>query len=161
MVITQIAVSMVLLVGALLFVRSYRNLLTLNPGIRESGITIGYFGFPSANVKPENLAAYKRQLVDDVRAIPGIENAAATTNIPLSGATWGHHVEVGSVDGPSRFTYVSPSFFATLGIPLLKGRNFTDHDTNDNALVSDRQPGLCSEVCRCAVAPRRSGPRAS
>ncbi|HEY2472943.1 MAG TPA: ABC transporter permease [Terracidiphilus sp.] len=135
MVITQIAVSMVLLVGALLFVRSYRNLLTLDPGIRESGIAVGTFGFPSANVKPENLAAYKRQLVDDVRAIPGIENAAATTNVPLSGSTWGHEVEVGSMNGPSRFTYVSPSFFATLGIPLLEGRNFTEQDTNDNPLV--------------------------
>ncbi len=54
MVITQIAISMVLLVGALLFVRSYRNLMTLDPGMRESGITIGYFGFDTLNIKPEN-----------------------------------------------------------------------------------------------------------
>jgi predicted permease len=135
MVITQIAVSMVLLAGALLFVRSYRNLMTLDPGIRESGITVGYFGFPSMHIKPENLAAYKRQIVDGVRAIPGIENAAATTNVPLSGATWGHTLEVGSLDGPSRFTYVSPSFFSTLGIPLLTGRTFTDRDTNESPLV--------------------------
>jgi hypothetical protein len=135
MVITQIAVSMVLLVGALLFVRSYRNLLTLNPGIHENGITVGYFAFPSANINPKKLAAYKRQLVDDVRAIPGIESDAATTNVPLNGTTWKHEVELGSVNGPSRFTYVSPSFFATLGIPLLEGRNFTDHDTNDAPMV--------------------------
>jgi predicted permease len=135
MVITQIAVSMVLLVGALLFVRSYRNLMTLNPGIRESGITVGRLGFESANIKPENLVAYKRQLLDEVRAIPGIENAADTTNVPLSGSTWGHEVEVGSANGSSRFTYVSPSFFATLGIPLREGRNFTDQDTNDSPLV--------------------------
>jgi predicted permease len=135
MVITQIAVSMMLLVGAVLFVRSYQNLLTINPGIRKSGILFGGFGFPSANIKPENLAAYKTQLVDDVRNLPGIDNAAATTNTPLSGATWGHHVEVGTVNGPSRFTYVSPSYFATLGIPLLEGRNFTNRDTNDNPLV--------------------------
>ena len=135
MVITQIAVSMVLLAGALLFVRSYRNLMTINPGIRESGITVGYFGFPSTHIKAENLAAYKRQIEDDVRAIPGIENAAATTIVPFSGASWGHTIEVGSLDGPSRFTYVSPSFFSTLGIPLLTGRNFTEGDTNDNPLV--------------------------
>jgi predicted permease len=135
MVITQIAVSMVLLVGALLFVRSYRNLLTLNPGIREHGMTIGYLGFPSANIKPENLAAYKRQMLDDVRAIPGVENAAVTTNVPLTGTTWGHHVDVGSLDGPSRFTNVSPSFFPTLGIPLLQGRGFTTRDTNNSPLV--------------------------
>jgi predicted permease len=131
MVITQIAVSMVLLVGALLFVRSYRNLVTLNPGIRENNITIGYFGFPSATVKMGNLA----QLVDAVRAIPGVENAAATTRIPLSGQDWSHVVEVGAVDGSSKFTYVSPTFFATMGIPLLEGRNFTEYDTNGKPFV--------------------------
>jgi predicted permease len=131
MVITQIAVSMVLLVGALLFVRSYRNLLTLNPGIRENNITIGYFGFPSATVKMDNLA----QLVDAVRAIPGVENAAATTGIPLSGQDWSHVVEVGAIAGSSKFTYVSPTFFATIGIPLLEGRNFTEDDTNGKPFV--------------------------
>ncbi|HTU51966.1 MAG TPA: ABC transporter permease [Acidobacteriaceae bacterium] len=135
MVITQIAVSMVLLVGALLFVRSYRNLLTLNPGIRERGITVGFFIFPSTNIKPQNLADYKRQMLDDVRAIPGVENAATTTNTPLNGTTWGHYVDVGSANGPSRFTYVSPSYFATLGIPILQGRNFSDRDTNASPLV--------------------------
>jgi predicted permease len=135
MVITQIAVSMVLLVGALLFVRSYRNLLTLNPGLRESGITMGFFGFQPLNVKAENLAAFKTQLVEDVRAVPGVENAAATTNIPLIGWSWGHHVDVGTADGESRFSYVDPNFFATLGIPLLEGRNFTDQDTNMSPLV--------------------------
>jgi len=135
MVIAQIAVSMVLLVGALLFVRSYRNLLTVNPGMRESGISIGYFGFPPARNKPEALAAYKRQLVDDVRALPGIENATATTNVPLSGSSWGHTIQMGSLEGPSRFTYVSPTYFATLGIPLLTGRNFTERDTIDAPLV--------------------------
>jgi predicted permease len=135
MVIAQIAVSMVLLAGALLFVRSYRNLMTLNPGIRERGITIGYFGFQSAQISPENLAAYKTRLVDEVRAIPGVEDAAGTTNIPMSGATWGHEVEVGPLSGPSRFTYVSPSFFSTLAIPIVAGRNFTARDTNASPLV--------------------------
>jgi predicted permease len=131
MVITQIAVSMVLLVGALLFVRSYRKLLALNPGIRENNITIGNFGFPTSDVKMDNLA----QFVDAVRAIPGIDNAAATTRIPLSGQDWQHDVEVGAVAGSSKFTYVSPTFFATMGIPLLVGRNFTGYDTSGKPLV--------------------------
>lgn len=135
MVITQVAVSMVLLVGALLFVRSYRNLLTLNPGMREHGITIGYFNFPAMKLKTEEIASYKRQLLEEVRAVPGVENAAATNNIPLSGSSWGHEVVVGSKEGPSKFSYVSPSYFETMGIPLLTGRNFTDRDTNDAPLV--------------------------
>jgi predicted permease len=130
MVITQIAVSMVLLVGALLFVRSYRNLITLDPGMRESGITIAYFDFPTLDIKSENEAEFKRQLLEDVRSIPGIQNAATTTNTPLGGSTWGHTVHVGAIEGSSRFTYVSPSYFATMGIPLLTGRGFTDSDTN-------------------------------
>jgi predicted permease len=109
--------------------------MSVNPGIRESGITVAFLGFPSANVKPENLAEYKRQVVDEVRAIPGVENAAEATTIPLSGSSWGHHVDVGAADGESRFTYVSPTFFATLGVPVLEGRNFTDRDTNMSPLV--------------------------
>ncbi len=135
MVILQIAVSMVLLVGALLFVRSYRNLLTLDPGIRERNITVDHLGFWTAHINPEELAEYKRRVVADVAAIPGIVSAAVTTNVPLNGTTWGHHIDVGSQDGPSRFTYVSPSFFATLEIPVLHGRNFTDRDTNHSPLV--------------------------
>ena len=135
MVITQIAVSMVLLVGALLFVRSYRNLITLDPGMRERGITIAYFDFPTLDIKPENEAEFKRQLVEDVRSIPGIQNAATTTNTPLGGSTWGHTVHVGAIEGSSRFTYASPSYFATMGIPLLTGRGFTDADTKATPLV--------------------------
>jgi predicted permease len=135
MVITQIAVSMVLLVGALLFVRSYRNLMTLDPGMRVAGITVGYFDYPKANLKPENEAAFRRQLVDQVRAIPGIQNAAATTNVPLSGSSWSHAVHVNSNEGSSRFSYVSPTYFATLGMSFRSGRNFTPADTPGSPLV--------------------------
>ena len=135
MVMTQIAVSMVLLVGALLFVQGYRNLLAVNPGMREKGITVGFLNFSDMKIDQQHWAALKRHVVDDVRALPGIENAAATTDVPLSGATWGHQVQVGGHDGGSRFTYVSPTFFATLGIPLVSGRNFTERDTNDTPLL--------------------------
>jgi predicted permease len=126
MVITQIAVSMVLLVGALLFVRSYRNLVTIDPGMRESGITLSYMGFPEAKIKPENLAEFKRQIIEDVRSVPGVENAASTTQTPLGGGSWSHHIHIGDKEGNSQFTYTSPTYFATMGIPLLTGRNFTD-----------------------------------
>jgi predicted permease len=135
MVITQISVSMVLLVGALLFVRSYRNLATLDPGMRENGITVGYFGFYMLGVKPENEASFKRQLLEQVRSVPGVENAASTTNTPLGGNSWEHNVRLGTLEGASKFTYASPSYFATMGIPLLTGRNFTEDDTNASPLV--------------------------
>jgi predicted permease len=135
MVITQIAVSMVLLVGALLFVRSYRNLMTLDPGIRESGITVGFFDYSTLTIKPENEAEFKRQLVDNVRSLPGVQNAASTNTIPLDGSSWSHAVHVGATEGSSKFTYASPSYFATMGIPLLTGRNFAATDTIDSPHV--------------------------
>ncbi len=135
MVVSQVAISMVLLVGALLFVRSYRNLMTTDPGMRERGITIGYFGFWEEKIKPENQAAYKRQLVDDVRSVPGIQNAAATTTTPLTGGSWTHAVRVDSTEGDSKFTYASPTYFATMGIPLISGRSFTAADTTDAPFV--------------------------
>jgi predicted permease len=135
MVVTQIAVSMVLLVGALLFVRSYRNLVTMDPGMRKSGVTIAYIGFPGLKIKPENLAEFKRQFVDEVRALPGVENAAESTWTPLGQSTWSHEIRVGTKEGDSRFIYAGPTFFATMGIPLLTGRNFTEADTNSAPLV--------------------------
>ena len=135
MVIVQIAVSMVLLVGALLFVRSYRNLLTINPGMREGGITVAYFNFPTLKIKPENEAAFKRQLLEDVRSVPGVQNAGTTTNTPLGGSSWSHNVKVGAIQGATKFTYASDSYFATMGIPLLTGRHFTNEDTNDSPFV--------------------------
>jgi predicted permease len=135
MVVTQIAVSMVLLVGALLFVRSYRNLVTIDPGMRENGITVGYFGYYMLNIKQENEAGFQRQLLETVRSVPGVENAASTTQTPLGGGSWEHNVQLGTLEGSSKFTYVSPSYFATMGIPLLTGRNFTEDETNASPFV--------------------------
>ncbi len=83
MVVTQIAVSMVLLVGALLFVRSYRNLDDHRPrhaGERHHDWLSSAFRIrrSSRRTKPE----FKRQIVEDVRGIPGVQNAAATTQYP-------------------------------------------------------------------------------
>lgn len=135
MVVTQIAISMVLLVGALLFVGSYRKLMTLNPGMRESGITIAYFDYETLHIKPEDEGEFKRRLVDDLRGVAGVQNAAVLTQTPLTGGSWTHGVRVGANEGSSKFNYVSPSYFATIDIPLLMGRNFTDLDTNSAPLV--------------------------
>ncbi len=135
MVITQMAISMVLLMAALLFIRSYRNLMTFDPGVRESGMTVGFFGFGTLKIKPENMADFKRQLVDDVRSLPGIQNAAGTTLVLLGGSSWTHTIRTGSIEGPSKFTYVSPTYFATVGIPVLTGRGFTTADTRTSPYV--------------------------
>jgi predicted permease len=129
MVVTQIAISLVLLIGALLFVRSFRNLMTFDPGMRESGITTAFLGFWQSNIPKERWADFRRELLEEVQSTPGVISAASTTNVPLSGSSWEHGLQIGSERGTSKFTWVSPDYFSTMAIPIIKGRGFTREDT--------------------------------
>ena len=127
LVISQIAVSMVLLVGALLFVRSFRNLVTYNPGFREDGVVLGYFNL--SHRKLTDLESYDRavrELLEQIRSNPGVDSAASTTHVPLNGSTWQLVVHGAESEAQSKFTWISPSYFETMSIPLLAGRFFSD-----------------------------------
>ena len=137
MVVMQIAVSLVLLVAALMFVRSFRNLITFDPGIHQDGIAIAFFGFPSRGKLPaEQLSNFQRELVADIQSIPGVRNAAMTSNVPLLGSSWSHGINLEQRKWWARFTWVSPSYFDTVGIPVLRGRSFTPHDLRSSPRVA-------------------------
>ncbi len=136
MVLTQIAVSMVLIVAALLFVKSFVNLLTFNPGMREDNITDVFIGFQPSHIPPSHISDFKRTLLNEVQSIPGVLSAATTTMVPLLGSSWSHEVTIGSMQGSSQFTWVSPGYFQTMGIPLLSGRDFNDRDTSTSEGVA-------------------------
>lgn len=135
MVVAQVAVSLVLLVGALLFVRSFRNLTTFDAGMRQEGVIVAFFGFQGSNVPQDQWLAHKRLLTDEVRAIPGVANAATTTNIPLVGGSWNHNVHSGGGEGGVMFTWVGPGYFDAMGIPILRGRGIEDSDTGESPRV--------------------------
>lgn len=128
MVVAQIAISLVLLVGALLFVRSFRNLLTADTGIRQDGIAVMRVGFNAAGVTPDLYKQFKRDLLEEVRSAPGVLSAATTTFVPLLGGSWGHRVRTSFAEEGARFSWVSPGYFKTLDVPLLAGRDFSDAD---------------------------------
>jgi predicted permease len=136
MVVTQIAISLVLLVGALLFARSFRNLMTFDPGMRQADITVGYFGYPGAKLPPERFSSYQRELADSIRALPGVISVGTTTNVPLLGGSWSHGIRVDGVGDSAKFTWVSAGYFETMGIPVVKGRNFTRDDTQASPRVA-------------------------
>ncbi len=136
MVAAQISISLVLLVGALLFVRSFRNLLTLNPGMRESGITVAFLGFWQSHLQPERWGAYETELLDEIRSVPGVRSAAISTRVPLVGGSWEHGVRVGAREGTSKFTWVSPDYFQTMDIPIVRGRGFGRDDTASSPQVA-------------------------
>jgi predicted permease len=139
LVVSQIAVSLVLLVGALLFVRSFWNLLAVDPGFREKDIVVTYVSWSRLNLASDRFLPFARDLLEQVRTIPQVESAATATHAPFNGS-WKSEVTVGGVEAPSKFTWASPGYFQTLQIPFISGRDFDDRDTTTSpevAIVSE------------------------
>ncbi len=138
LVVCQVALSLVLLVGALLFARSLRNLLSLDPGFRSAGVVIARIDLRALDLSLDARRQARLDMIDRVRALPGVESAAHAAIVPLSGDGWGNDVWVD--EGGSRrkadvaFNSVSSGYFATLGTPLLAGRDF------DNAIDTPQAP---------------------
>ena len=134
LVVGQIAVSLVLVVSALLFVRSFRKLMLVDTGFEQEGTAaVWAFDRQAGDLSIEQRVAFQKRLTEEIRSVPGVAAAAAATHIPLSGESWWHFFRVTSFAGNkrkgSRFTYVSPGYFTTLRIPILSGRDFEDLDT--------------------------------
>jgi len=132
LVVSQVALSLVLLFGALLFTESLRNLLTDDPGFQAKGVLIAWLDFVRLQIPLDRRGAFHRELLDRIRAIPGVDVAAETNVVPLSGEGWGNSVWIDGHDGTQRkdsnFSSVSPQYFKALAIPMLVGRDFNDSD---------------------------------
>src|SRR5262249_37321306 len=92
LVVVQVALSMVLLVGALLFVRSLQKLLLVDVGFRPEGVTGVYLDMSRAHFSKERLPLVHRELLDRLRARPGVTSAAEVNLIPVSGSGWNNSV---------------------------------------------------------------------
>ena len=128
----QIAASLVLIVGALLLVQTFRNLVTLDPGFHTEGVLTAFVNFARLGLPPERRQPFLQEFLDRMEALPEIESAATTTNIPLFGSSWTMGVRiVGAAaerQGASKITFISPGYFRTMRIALLRGREFTIKD---------------------------------
>jgi putative ABC transport system permease protein len=140
LVVSQVALSLVLLFSALLFTESLRNLLTDDPGFRTDGVLVAALDFARLQVSVERRGAFQRELLDRIRAIPGVDAAADTNIVPLSGAGWGNTVWIDGRDATQRqdssFSSVSPQYFKALRIPMIAGRDFNDRDTIQSTRVA-------------------------
>lgn len=139
LVVSQVALSVVLLVSALLFVRSLRNLLSLDAGFQQNGILVTNVDFDRLNVAPEQRQEFKRNLLERVQAIPGVESAASALLVPLNGNSWNRWVLSDTTEehrGTTWLNYVSPGYFRTLETPLLGGRDFDERDTATSPKVA-------------------------
>ena len=135
LVVSQIAFSTVLLAGALLFVRSFWNLMTIDPGFSERDILLVQANFRWLNLPPERYESFKHELLTAIRSIPLVDAAATSTHIPLNNSTWSLVAHAGATEAESKFTWVSPGYFQTMRIPLLAGRDFDEHDAAESPHV--------------------------
>ena len=134
LVAAQVAISLLLLIGAGLFVRSLQNLRSLDPGfVRDSVLTVSVYPERSG-YKGQRLREFYEQLAEKARALPGSRAVSLAAITPLSGS---RQTMFTAVEGYQRranesplidTNAVSPGYFETLGIPILAGRDFRPED---------------------------------
>jgi predicted permease len=137
LVMAEVAVSLVLLIGAGLLINSFLRLRNVDPGFRADNLLTMRVVLPEPKYEDfERRTAFYSELVQRVQSVAGVKSAAVTTNLPLyrQGNSIGVTVEGQPPLPPGQKNIVvtriiSPGYFDTMSIPLLKGRQFTDQDT--------------------------------
>jgi predicted permease len=143
LVVVQVALSLVLVVGALLFVRSLRNLMLLDAGFRQEGVLVVNLDLRGAGIPEESRRAAFDALSVRLRALPGVDAGAEAFIVPVSGSGWNNRIVI---DGEARkqnvnFNAVGRGYFRTMATPMLAGRDFDDRDTTQSrkvAIVTER-----------------------
>jgi putative ABC transport system permease protein len=139
LIVSQVALSLVLLVAALLFVQTFRNLLVLNAGFRQDNVLVADFDFSPLNLPVANRLAYKRALLEKVKNMPGVISASETSIVPLSGDGWNEYIDIPSASIARKSVYMdaaSSGYFQTLQTPMLAGRDFSENDTPASPTVA-------------------------
>jgi predicted permease len=135
LVIAEVALATVALVGAGLFVRSFRNIRAIHPGFDASNVLFGRFFIETTGYTGDQIQQFSVRLKARLLSDPGVESVTYTDFVPLSTTSGPYNVV--RVDGytplPSESptvnrALVSPDYFATLRIPILEGRDFTERD---------------------------------
>ena len=141
LVVSEIALSLVLLAGAGLLLRSFAGLLKINIGADTTNLLTARIDLPRAKYTDgEQIALFYRQLLERVSSQPGVEAATLANMLPLRGGTNGWFYIEGTEYAPgtaplSERMVVGPDYFATMRIPILKGRRFTPQDNPDSLSV--------------------------
>ncbi len=144
LVMGEVALSLILLVAAGLLVRSFAELRRVHPGVRVDQTLTAGLSLPDVQYsKREQVAAFARQLVDRLKALPGVRSAGLVSCLPVGGYCGDNSFRIeGRPLPPGQFIFAlsraaSPGYFAAAGIPLLDGRILTDQD---NRGFDDKHP---------------------
>jgi len=144
LLVAEVALSLVLVVGAVLLVDSFRRLQNVDPGFRAAGVTTFFVGLPPGSYPDiERQGLFFQNAIEKLKALPGITNAATGANLPASDN--GNTRSPAAVEGQPlppvsdrtiavRST-ISPGFLETLGIPIKQGRDFNWRDRPNTPMV--------------------------
>lgn len=145
LVIGEFALALALLAGAGLAIHSFWNLTRVDLGVRIDHILTFFLPVPDSRPKdPLKITAYYQQMLASIDAVPGVESASAGTGLPLFGMGFGMPFTIAggqTYSDPSQrpsagFGMVTPDFFNTFGVRLVKGRTFTDQDNATSTKVA-------------------------
>src|SRR5262245_17354533 len=142
LVVTEIALALVALVGAGLFVRSMQSAQRIDPGFESKKLFVFAFDLGALHYEEGRAQQYFRTAVERVSAVPGVDSATVASNLPLCGGLArtvfpeGQSETTGYRGTLTQLDDVTPDFFTTLRIPLVSGRYFTDSDRKDTAPVA-------------------------
>jgi predicted permease len=140
LVISQVALSLMLVTGAALFARTFANLLTVDAGFREDGILIASLDLSTLRLPVERRQLTKKEILDRIRSVAGVEGASEVEIVPLSGASIDNRVWAAGEDRESgfdpSFNWIGSDYFKTLGTPFLAGRDFDERDTPGSPKVA-------------------------
>jgi putative ABC transport system permease protein len=142
LVVGQVAASLVLLIGAALLARSFMNMLAVDGGVETETVTSIRVELLEEPAAPDDVVRFIERMLSSLSAIPGVvQTASGNAVLPLRGA--GYRSRVGTPEsipdpgaGPTiAYSGVTPDFFATLGIPLLRGRTFAQNEQRGRVAV--------------------------
>ena len=131
LVAAQVALSLVLLAGALLFARSLQNLMTRDTGFQQDGVLVANIDFTRLHLPEVRRDSFVRDLLDRIRAVPGVAAAAASTRSPVNGSSSNDNIlaENGANTKESSWLdYISPGYFQSMETSILAGRDFNGND---------------------------------
>jgi putative ABC transport system permease protein len=139
LVVIQVALSLVLVASALLFTRSLNKLLTVDAGFNQENLLVARVGFRRLNIAPERRIEFKSQLLERLKAVPGVQAVAESDVVPLTGGGRGNVVWMeGKPDDKIdvSFNRVGVDYFQAIQLPLRGGREFNSHDNPGSPKVA-------------------------
>ncbi len=144
LVVGQVALSVILLIGATLLIKSLARVYRVDPGFRSPNLLTMNISLPSARYDTDQKKArFYEELVQRTEALPGVRSAGVTLTLPMVDAWMGSPVQLAS-SAPLKLNErpitmiqaITPDYFRTLQIPLRRGRTFTAHDNQQSSLVA-------------------------